>query len=1688
VKATTESISEFVEFVNREGLLERLESAKKDVDGEISKEIMKKIFPLINSTSSKIPFSTSERSHLLSNLYSMIQFFGLPSWYWSFAPHDIDSHMVITICAGSEILELPSFQLRAEMIARNPVAAARYFERIINTILEKLIRLPCERNIKKTTSRNNRKSGILGIPLAHFTVSESQGRGTLHGHGLGWGGICPKVLQNISTNSELKQYFGEVIDSFVSGEVPKEYHEERIKEKEMRKNKEIVIEKQASPAWDYSPLPLKNPEAYERRVFSTVSKVNYHNHSQTCHKGKAGRYGCRLGQPSPLVNKTGPSELYWEIKDKKVGIKENIQEQILINDHSTEQMALPPPDNRVIVWEIKRSKEEDGYIVTYSPAWTACTGSNSAIYPLYSQQQAKSIVYYVCDYITKGESQLTNIVPLIREALNHIEKFPSRAEDSGSELRNSLHFMSKILNDISGMTECSAPMAACPLLDIPSSWSSHKGWYIYIYSAIERTKQYLPENYKKNFFQGIEEVDCDFRELEEDESFFNDAFENTNVTPMAQVFKVGEVVKVVHQDTHYQCRGINLENINLLEYCCTIDIIYKNSNVKKKKKNEEEEEEEEEGETEKNEEKGETEKNEKNARLKNATFEFKEDHPLYQSHIQRMRSKIFYPMLAGRSPPRYPGPMNIKNKNWRNMCLEWVIYMCVLLIPWDVTTGSPKFLNYKEFCNWLDEGATGNDIRSKCRRKYLENISRNLNINSEMKKMMTMFRTRNATVWGMNGKVSNDLTYDSKIRGMEELEAREGLYESIIEDIQRMALETEFNSPEDVEQNYISKNLNSLQDIYSEFNKTIRISNEDDTNINDDTDRIIVLEYEAVQELQEYLGEKEDDKELDKYEDDFVDEIEFEYDSDGEYIDMEEENYNLKDGVIKEGYLIPQPKFNINSSNISDEDVPNLTDDQNEALKYVIRRIIKVDELRAENKKVEFEMIFLHGGPGVGKSYWAHTLHERITKSGFKMISCALCGTAASGLPRGQTFHSLFGFSINDKRDSYKVNDRKLILLRETFKSVKLFLLDELSMISPNYIGMMSYALKKVFNSDEDFGGLAVVVMGDMFQIPTIGAISIPQAVIDSYRNKKKVKNNIMTIDGIRIVTRIFCIPLLEQMRAKNDPILTKFLEQFRNPSVKYPVTNEFISNLKVFSREDVSQDPSWLFAPILVSNNNERAALTKKIAPIFANYVNKPLICWKKKLKGLNSLSESHESVLYSKCPQLIGYFIEGTPGFLQLENKNTSKKVTNGSPITYRALILENEEDKIRVRNAKPGEIVWLEETPVGIGVRLTQIEKDISEKKSNWDINQTLIPGEVVIPIVHSKSVSKTKIITKKKNITIEYFEICVELGFSITFCKVQGKTMDKIIIDLNQRPGNMRPKIDLPSLFVACSRVQLSENMRILPLHPNTNLNYLKKLTFSPYLFEWLQGFKQGKGYWNYDNIPLPKKINLQPKVIKTKVKPKLVKRPDNNINKVNLQPEVNKPKESKSNIDYCEISKKKAKTIPLALSTNVKPQHTLNVLGNEEMRQNIFMPEKGYWKFGFTYSNNSCYMDSTMIAIYFVLKRTDLLNQSPIINDSQLSDMLIKNSLIPNINLPFLGEHPWLNILNYLRLYERTGWMITLRDKFRQAWFIKYCPELKPFQFNTTKLWFRPLINIFTNKKFDYPFKIVTTKQVYLHSK
>ncbi len=130
--------------------------------------------------------------------------------------------------------------------------------------------------------------------------------------------------------------------------------------------------------------------------------------------------------------------------------------------------------------------------------------------------------------------------------------------------------------------------------------------------------------------------------------------------------------------------------------------------------------------------------------------------------------------------------------------------------------------------------------------------------------------------------------------------------------------------------------------------------------------------------------------------------------------------------------------------------------------------------------------VFLTGSAGTGKTYILAEYISYLKSRKIMPTIVAPTGIAASHL-QGQTLHSYFSLGIRDNIDEYFIEsllDKKY--LQTKFSKLKILIIDEISMVSPEIFSSIDMIIQAFKNNTEPFGGIQVILSGDFFQLPPI--------------------------------------------------------------------------------------------------------------------------------------------------------------------------------------------------------------------------------------------------------------------------------------------------------------------------------------------------------------------------------------------------------------------------------------------------------------------------------------------------------------------------------------------------------------------------------------------------------------------------
>lgn len=130
--------------------------------------------------------------------------------------------------------------------------------------------------------------------------------------------------------------------------------------------------------------------------------------------------------------------------------------------------------------------------------------------------------------------------------------------------------------------------------------------------------------------------------------------------------------------------------------------------------------------------------------------------------------------------------------------------------------------------------------------------------------------------------------------------------------------------------------------------------------------------------------------------------------------------------------------------------------------------------------------VFLTGAPGAGKTYVLNQFVNRAMRAGKRVAVTASTGIAASHLG-GTTIHSWSGLGILDylgPEDLQRLGGSERLIKR--YNNTDVLVIDEVSMLHGARLDMVNQLAKALRENEASFGGMQVILVGDLFQLPPV--------------------------------------------------------------------------------------------------------------------------------------------------------------------------------------------------------------------------------------------------------------------------------------------------------------------------------------------------------------------------------------------------------------------------------------------------------------------------------------------------------------------------------------------------------------------------------------------------------------------------
>ena len=399
--------------------------------------------------------------------------------------------------------------------------------------------------------------------------------------------------------------------------------------------------------------------------------------------------------------------------------------------------------------------------------------------------------------------------------------------------------------------------------------------------------------------------------------------------------------------------------------------------------------------------------------------------------------------------------------------------------------------------------------------------------------------------------------------------------------------------------------------------------------------------------------------------------------------------------------------------------------------------------------------IFISGRAGTGKTTLVHYLRSQLTE---QVVVVAPTGVAALQV-KGVTIHSFFRFPprlIFPETDIKKLKDRRL------YNKLGVLIIDEISMVRADMVDAIDMFLR--VNGPREghpFGGVQVIFVGDLFQLPPVVRSEEMEVLRDRgydaayFFNAKVLNRNEITYIELKKIFR------------QKDQYFTELLNQVR---MNQSAQTAFQTINESCYRPNFASDSQ----AITLTTTNQRADRINSEAMRLLDTETK---IYKGRVDGKFNIDERN-------LPSPLDLTLKlGARVMFTANDRNIPRRWMNGS--LGKVVHFDTETIRVELDSQKDaGNTRHLVEVPI-FAWESYQYEFDEKEQQ--------------IKPVVNGK-----------------YEQFPLMLAWAVTIHKSQGKTLEKVKVDLTG--GSFAPG----QLYVALSRCTTLEGIELLQAIKNNDV--------------------------------------------------------------------------------------------------------------------------------------------------------------------------------------------------------------------------------------------------------------------------
>ena len=483
----------------------------------------------------------------------------------------------------------------------------------------------------------------------------------------------------------------------------------------------------------------------------------------------------------------------------------------------------------------------------------------------------------------------------------------------------------------------------------------------------------------------------------------------------------------------------------------------------------------------------------------------------------------------------------------------------------------------------------------------------------------------------------------------------------------------------------------------------------------------------------------------------------------------------------------------------------------------------------------EQRLMLLHGGPGTGKTFTAGVLVDSLKSSGISCFALSFMWSAVFQLKvscNKSSIHSAFGLNFKNATSEFICSGKSysaqaIRAVQERFTGVGVLIIDEISTTDVPLFLSIHLVLIQAFPEKKQlpFAGLSVLCLGDFCQIPPTNGPSLAEILVmfsstrgswsTSYDADSRVYlqvANLFKDFKLRVLTT--------QVRAGGDATHTAMIERFSLKNDTPPLDMAVLQGMQPFSSSLLHNDPAFEDALVAVLSNEERRTFNRLKLSRYAKLHKEPVFRWVQNMitKGGSENGKARsEAWVAAGCHELEYYFVRGLPIVVTSKGKlgHESHGIANGR--TGRLLSFTFDPSSAFEIPAAAKEVsgagqIFDIPQPLYLIVQLTNPDEPATET-----IPIKSVPSKEPFEAYLKHAPSRTKKAMEK---SVPSFRVhFIEPYFAVTYNKLQGATVKRIVLVLNDTNKAKLGKITINKAYVALTRVRMRSHLALFPVQPN-----------------------------------------------------------------------------------------------------------------------------------------------------------------------------------------------------------------------------------------------------------------------------